>query len=116
MRQLARASVMALPSQIGAGGDQDGVPVVLAEAVAAGVPVVASRLGGLAEQLDDGKTAWLADPGSAASLADALRRTLEDPQHASAIARAARDIVLPRLSVEHTAEAYLEHLSRKANK
>lgn len=111
MRQFSRASVVVLPSQVGAGGDQDGVPVVLAEAVAAGVPVVASRLGGLAEHLTDGETAWLAEPGSAPSLTSALRRVLDDPERAAAVVDAASEIVLPRLSIEHTADAYVRHLS-----
>jgi colanic acid/amylovoran biosynthesis glycosyltransferase len=110
MRQLARASVMALPSQVGAGGDQDGVPVVLAEAIAAGVPVVASALGGLAEYLSDGKTGRLVPPGSVTELAAALASVLDDPGIARGFADAAGMEVLPALTVEHTADVYLTEL------
>jgi glycosyltransferase involved in cell wall biosynthesis len=112
MAQFARAAVVVLPSQVGGGGDQDGVPVVLAEAIAAGVPVVASRLGGIAEHLADGTTAWLAAPGVPESLAGALKAALDDPAHAAAVSGAATESALPQLSVGHTADVYLDLLAR----
>jgi glycosyltransferase involved in cell wall biosynthesis len=91
MNQLARAAVVALPSQIGAGGDQDGVPVVLGEAMAAGVPLVASDLGGLGEHVVDGVTGLLVAPGSPIELADALRRLIDKPDYAATLAATARE-------------------------
>jgi colanic acid/amylovoran biosynthesis glycosyltransferase len=111
--QLARASVLALPSRVGAGGDQDGVPVVLAEAVAAGVPVVASDLGGLGEYLTDGETGRLVRPGSISELASALAEMLDDPDAAARLARRASDDLLPLLTIDRTAEAYLEEFARE---
>jgi glycosyltransferase involved in cell wall biosynthesis len=54
----------------------EGVPQVLFEAFAAGLPVVATRVGGVADAVGD--AALLVDPGDAAQAADAVRRVVED--------------------------------------
>ncbi len=74
---LAAADVLALPSLPVAGGRSEGAPVTALEAMAAGVPVVAARTGGLAEL--PAETAMLVPPGDAAALARALARCLTDP-------------------------------------
>lgn len=56
----------------------EGFPRSVAEAMAHGLPVVASRVGGLAAQLEDGRSAVLVDPGSPASLAEGLERVIQD--------------------------------------
>lgn len=114
MAELSRAAVLAMPSQVGAGGDQDGVPVVLGEALAAGVPVVASRLGGLGEYLHDGATARLVSPGSPTELAAALAELIDDPEAAAALAARATGDVLPQLSLERTARSYADLLAEVA--
>jgi colanic acid/amylovoran biosynthesis glycosyltransferase len=111
MRQLRRASVVAVPSRVGAGGDQDGVPVVLAEAIAAGVPTVVTALGGLGEYMADGRTGRVVAPGAVPELAAALTDLLADPDTARRYARTAAARVLPELTVERTADAYLEILA-----
>ncbi|HWN66292.1 MAG TPA: glycosyltransferase family 4 protein [Haliangium sp.] len=75
-RLVASADVLVLPSLPVAGGRSEGAPVTALEAMAAGVPVVASRTGGLAE-LPPG-TATLVPPGDAAALAQGLARCLTD--------------------------------------
>ena len=84
------ASVVALPSVTGAGGDRDGVPVVLMEALALGRPVVASALGGLAEHLDP-TVAALVEPGDVEGLAAALDQLLTDAAARDALAAAGRE-------------------------
>jgi glycosyltransferase involved in cell wall biosynthesis len=76
-RLLAEADVLALPSLPVAGGRSEGAPVTALEAMAAGVPVVAARTGGLSEL--PAETALLVPPGDAAALAQALARCLTDP-------------------------------------
>jgi glycosyltransferase involved in cell wall biosynthesis len=102
---LARCEVLAIPSVVAADGDQEGTPVVLAEAVALGVPVVASRLGGLADQLDD-ETGWLVEPGDADQLGTALDEIHGSPTERDRRATRAREVVSPRLDLSRTVEAY----------
>ncbi len=80
-RLLWAADVLTLPSIQLADGRTEGAPVVLWEALAAGCPVVASRVGGVADQL--GSAGLLTDPGDVDSLSDALRRVLLDDATAS---------------------------------
>jgi phosphatidylinositol alpha-mannosyltransferase len=70
------------------GGESFGV--VLLEPMAAGVPVVASRIPGYDQVLEDGETGLLVPPGDAAALAAAVGRVLDDPALAGRLAAAAR--------------------------
>ena len=78
-RILAGAQVAVFPSVRARSGDQDGLPVALLEAMAAGTPVVASDLPGLAEAVGGDEPAGvLAQPGDDRELAGALERLLTD--------------------------------------
>lgn len=57
----------------------EGLGVSLLQASAAGVPIIASRAGGMPEAVADGRTGLLVPPGDALALRDALRRLIEDP-------------------------------------
>jgi starch synthase len=65
-----------------------GMPV--AETMASGVPVVASRVGGLPELVIDGTTGLLVDPDNPAALSQAILRILDDRASAQAMGRAGR--------------------------
>ena len=86
------AAVLAVPSFF------DPFPLVLLEAMAFGVPVVATRQAGTPEMLADGSTGTLVAPGDAAALADALLDSLRDPDAAKARAAAARRVVEDRFT------------------
>jgi glycosyltransferase involved in cell wall biosynthesis len=75
---LREADLMVLPSRIAPDGDQDGLPVVLVEALAAGVPVVSTAVAGIPE-LVDGSSGWLVPPDEPAALAAAIGRALDEP-------------------------------------
>ncbi|MBL8862115.1 MAG: glycosyltransferase family 4 protein [Planctomycetes bacterium] len=70
---LAACDVYCLPSR------REGLGVSALEALASARPVVASRVGGLAEAVEDGRTGLLVAPDDAAALCDALRRLAADP-------------------------------------
>jgi glycosyltransferase involved in cell wall biosynthesis len=55
-------------------------PLVIYEAFAAGIPVIGSRLGGIAELVKDGETGLLIDPGSVIAWAEGIRRLVEEPR------------------------------------
>jgi len=66
------------------------MPNVVLEAMAAGIPVVATDVGGVAEIAGDGETLVLAKPGDAAAIAEAVARLLKDPERAARMGLAAR--------------------------
>jgi glycosyltransferase involved in cell wall biosynthesis len=87
------ADVFVLPSIIEPTGFMEGIPVVLMEAMAVGLPVVASRLSGVPELVRDGETGLLAEPGDAKSLGSALELTLSDRVATGRRVAAARRLV-----------------------
>ncbi|HSD25773.1 MAG TPA: glycosyltransferase, partial [Vicinamibacteria bacterium] len=88
---LARARVVVLPTL-----RREGMPTVLLEAMRAGVPVVASDVGGVSEIVEDGVTGLLVPPGDARALAAAIARLLDDEPTRLALASCARQRVLER--------------------
>lgn len=68
----------------------EGVPVALMEAMAAGVPVVATRIAGVPELVDDGRSGLLVAPGDVNEMVTALRRLLGDADLRNRLASAAR--------------------------
>ncbi len=88
-----RATVFVAPSVIGADGNRDGLPTVLIEAMALGVPVVSTDVTGIPELVEDGRTGLLAPQRDPEALAGAIRRVLEDRAFAAALVRAGRERV-----------------------
>ena len=95
---LAGAEVAVFPSVRARSGDQDGLPVALLEAMAAGTPIVASDLPGLSDAVAGGTdgaelppAGVLVEPGDAAGLAAAIGRLLTDPGARERMGKAAVD-------------------------
>jgi glycosyltransferase involved in cell wall biosynthesis len=84
---LARASVFVLPSHA------EGLPMSLLEAMAAGLPVVASAVGGIPDVVKHGVNGLLVAPGDELDLLRAMRRLLREPQLAAALGAAGRETV-----------------------
>jgi glycosyltransferase involved in cell wall biosynthesis len=91
---LDSAAVLALPSYA------EGMPMSLLEAMAAGVPVVASAVGGVPEVVADGVSGLLVAPGDTATLSRSLRRLLLDRELAARVGAAARETVRARFAPE----------------
>lgn len=101
VRELMRASdVLAVPSVVARDGDRDGVPNVILEAFAAGLPVVSSDLPGIAEAVRHERTGLLAAPGDAEALRGALRRLLTDTDLRERLIRDARTFVREHFDLE----------------
>jgi glycosyltransferase involved in cell wall biosynthesis len=81
---LASFDVFAYPSRF------EGLCVAVIEAQAAGVPVVATPVGGIKETVLEGETGWLVPVGDARALADRIVRVLEQPGEAAGVAAEAR--------------------------
>lgn len=105
-QQLRIAAIMAIPSVVARNGDRDGTPTVLAEAIAAGVPVVCSRLAGLASLVEDGISGLTVTPGDAEELAAALRRLTENPALGQSLADAALEGLRQQLDSRLIADRY----------
>jgi len=71
--EFAAAHVVAVPSVVDAGGDRDGLPNVVLEAMASGRAVVSTDVGAITSAVRHGETGLVVAPGAAAPLADALR-------------------------------------------
>jgi colanic acid/amylovoran biosynthesis glycosyltransferase len=79
VRALQEAAVFALPSVPTRGGKREGIPVVLMEAMASGLPVVTSRLSGIPELVEHEVSGYLVEPGDTAGIAAALAALAQDP-------------------------------------
>ena len=93
------ATVLALPCIIAADGDRDVLPNVLKEAMAVGVPIVTTRLGGIEELVSHEQSGLLVPPSDVPALAAALRRVLGDPELRRRFALAGRKIVEERFDM-----------------
>ena len=81
---LYRTASVALNSSLA-----DNMPISLLEAMASGVPIVSTRVGGIPHFVEDGTTALLVPTGDAVAMADAIVRLLDDPELTKRIANAA---------------------------
>jgi glycosyltransferase involved in cell wall biosynthesis len=108
---LGAADVAVMPSL------NEALSNVLLESMAAGAPVVATRVGGTPEALIDGETGLLVPPGDAGAIAGAVSRLLDDRDLARRLGCSARRLIAGQFSVERrvraTQDLYANLLARK---
>lgn len=108
---LACCDIAALPSKA------EGLPNAVLEYLAAGLPTVASQVGGNAEIIQDGKTGLLVPPGNPSALAEALLRLLRGPDFATSLGNRGREYVISEFSfqrmIENTDQLYTELLRQR---
>ena len=77
-RRLAAANVFVLPSVIDPEGGMDNLPTVIMEAMATGLPVISTNIGGIPEMVIENETGFLLQPGDAVAMADAINKIIGD--------------------------------------
>jgi len=100
---LATASLFSLTSR------WEGMPNVVLEAMAMGKPVIATNVEGVADLIEDGRTGWIAEPESPASLSNTLLRFLNDQNRWAAMGAAARQKAASEFAVAAIVERYERH-------
>jgi glycosyltransferase involved in cell wall biosynthesis len=93
----------------------EGMPQAAIEAAVSGVPVVASRVGGLPELIEDGQTGLLFQVGDDQALAAALEQLLANPDRARLIGQAARDRAVAMFDISRMADDYHRHFTESLN-
>jgi glycosyltransferase involved in cell wall biosynthesis len=108
---LGSAAVAVMPSL------NEALSNVLLESMAAGAPVVATRVGGTPEALVDGDTGLLVEPGDSMAITTAVARLLDDRELATRLGRSARSLIADKFSVDRmvrsTEQLYTDLLAKK---
>jgi glycosyltransferase involved in cell wall biosynthesis len=113
LAEMRRSQAVVVPSRVGRGGDRETTPLVMSEAMSAGVPVMASRMGGLSEHILHRQNGILFEPGSEESLAAALRFAHQNPDELARYARRAMELVRGSpLDLAYTASRYADAYNR----
>jgi glycosyltransferase involved in cell wall biosynthesis len=97
---LNRAAIAAVPSVTASDGDSEGLPTIVIEAQAMGVPVVGTIHSGIPEGIQDNRTGYLVPERDIVALAKALRLLLEDTQKRTQFGHAARQFILDQFSMD----------------
>jgi glycosyltransferase involved in cell wall biosynthesis len=97
--------VMVLPSL------NEGMPMTVLEAMAAGVPVIATRVGALPDVIHHGENGLLFEPGDAQAFRDAIEHLLSHPGERTRIGLAGQRWVLEKATIRRTAENYVNEYS-----
>lgn len=100
--ELSKANCLVVPSF------QENAPLSIAEAMAAGVPVVAAKVGGIPEMVRDGRTGLLVDPNDTDSICQAVSRILSDPELAQSMGQRAKEAAQDRFRASEVCEKTLQ--------
>jgi glycosyltransferase involved in cell wall biosynthesis len=116
-RYISAADVYAVPSIRDQGGNIDGLPNALLEGMGAARPIVASRVAGIPDVINDGEHGLLTPERDAPALAAAINRLLDDSTLAQRLGHTARERIVQELTWDVAAErferVYLESVRRE---
>lgn len=98
---LSQATLFALPCVVAANNDRDGIPNVILEAMAAGVPVISTPISAIPEAIHHNETGYLVESRNVPQLTDGLNYLLNSPAERERLAQAARRFVQKNFEVNH---------------
>ena len=99
-QRLIAANIFVLPSVIDPEGGMDNLPTVIMEAMATGLPVLSTAIGGIPEMVVENKTGFLVQPGDAIALADAIEKLIDDRLLAPRLGEAGHERAQELFSIE----------------
>lgn len=108
---MATLDAFVLASKPDANGDMDGIPVVLMEAMAQGLPVVSTRLSGIPELVMDQRSGLLAEPGDVLGMAAQLERLIACPEYANTLAQHGKAHVRKEFGQDVNIDRLLSHMN-----
>ncbi len=112
VKNLETSHICLMPSVTAEDGNQEGIPNVLKEAMAMGLPVVSTRHAGIPELVQDGVSGYLVAERDSTALATALLQLIERPQQWGAMGQAGRVMIEKEFAVDGN-YAKLESLLEK---
>lgn len=111
-QRLQAADLFVLPCRIAKSGDRDGIPVVLMEAMASGVPVIAGDIPSIRELVAHDRSGLLVAPESVTELSAALGRMLRDDEARDRMARGGRERVVEEFDLSLNVERIATSIAR----
>ena len=105
----ARADIFVFPTR------GDCLPLAVMEAMAAGLPVIATDVGALREEVETGVNGLMVPPGDAKAVADAVRALIADPIRLAAMGRASRELAEQRFDARRNYSAIISLVKGVAN-
>jgi glycosyltransferase involved in cell wall biosynthesis len=115
LEHYRQAHLFVLGCEVAANGDRDGIPNVLLESMAMGVPVVATAVSAIPELVETEKTGLLVQPGQPKALAEAMIRLLTNTELRSRVISAARQRVMQdfdnKILIKQLADIYKGEIS-----
>ncbi len=105
IRAIAGSDVLVVPTVRSSGGQCEGIPNVLKEAMASARPVVGSASGGIPELVEDGVSGLLVPPGDTVALADALQKLQQNPELRARLGSAGREKIVRDFNLARSTSA-----------
>ena len=110
LRRMAESDVFIAPSVIAKDGDRDGIPNVVLEAMASGVPIIGTNVSGIPEVVLDNQTGFLIPSENAKALADALQKLAQDQAKRQRLGTNARALVTERFDMDRNIGEFIDYL------
>lgn len=109
-QKMAQSHLLVVPSLETEDGRSEGIPVVIMEALSLAKPVIASRLSGIPELVEDGVTGFLSAPDDSTALKEALLKVQQDYSTACRLGQAGRNRISENYDIQKTADALLQEM------